>query len=39
MKALDYDEDDNNRPLSPETLRAIEETKKIVAMWEKLMEE
>ena len=39
MMTFSYDEEDNDRPLSPETLRAIEETKKIVAMWEKLMEE
>ena len=38
METVHYD-DDNNRPLSQDTLEAIEEAKKIVAAWKKLREE
>ena len=38
METIRYD-DDNNRPLSQDTLEAIEEAKEIVAAWKKLRKE
>ena len=38
METIRYD-DDNKRPLSQDTLEAIEEAKEIVAAWKKLRKE